>query len=378
MRLKKHLSYGLTYLGIYQHILLEVASEESVVLEFENTDLSLDLFNTTVTYRQNFCDEQERYQNGELEINLALEGRHLNVALGPNPTFFKRNLDGSINQEYPGLVPVLLDEVARRGKFTWRDSFAVHGVEISSDKTFTDILVWLVDTYDVAAGWWFPLHERESRGVSFPKGWYDGSIIIVTKQESNSYFGTFSPFSWSQPFTPSVWALLCFTMVITGLIGGQLDPMERRKGNLTLSYFLSSIHASVLVFTGHLDLNPSTHAAQLISLSLSFFAMLMLSAYTANLASFLVLEKSSIATHINTVNDIVRNQKTMCVYGQTATKTEVESIYSDAIFVEKANDKELLLGLKNDECDYGILGLSSWEEVSFNNEIQIDRFFQCC
>ena len=43
----------------------------------------------------------------------------------------------------------------------------------------------------------------------------------------------------------------------------------------------------------------------------------------------------------------------------------VASSYPDALFVEKHDDTAVLLALKNDECDYAILGLSSWEAVSF-------------
>ena len=343
------------------------ASEESVPLSYENATLWLDLFEETTEHRQDFCGEQERYQNGDLEINLVLEGKHLNVALGPDSTFVKRNPDGSLNENYPGLMPVLMDEVARRGKFTWRDSFIIHSSDVPPDKTWSDLLIWLVDSYDVAVWWWFALHSREALGASFPTGWYDGSIIIVAKQESENFFDTFSPFSWSKPFTPGVWALLTLTMIVTGIISVHLDPQQRNKKTSVNSSFLSSIYSSSVVFTGHLDLHPSTHTGRLVSFSLSFFAMLMLSAYTANLASFLVIEKASLALQVNTVNDIVRNQKTMCVYTKSATQESITDAYPNALFVEKDNDMEALLSLKKGECDYAVLGLSSWEDVSTYN-----------
>ena len=363
MRLNIFILYFFAFLC--QHLFQEAASEESTTLDIGNQDIYLDLFNTSTIHRQIFCDEQKRQQRGELEINLALEGRHVNVALGPDSTFVHRNADGSLNKEYPGLMPILMDEVARRGKFTWRNSYFIHGSNVPSDKSWTDMLVWIVDYYDVAVWWWFALYSREALGVSFPKGWYDGSIIIIAKQETENYFDTFSPFSWSKPFTPGVWLFLLATMIVTGIVSMRLDPHVREKAETTKHLLLSNIYSALIVFTGHLDLDPNTHSGQLVSFSLSFFAMLMLSAYTANLASFLVIEKASLSFQVNTVNDIVRMQKTMCIYAQSATQEAVASSYPDALFVEKHDDTAVLLALKNDECDYAILGLSSWEAVSF-------------
>lgn len=366
MRLKRFLPF---LAGVFQHLLQEVSSDESRPLLHGNPDLYQELFDSSAVHRQNFCPEQEKYQNRTLELNLALKGRHLNIALGPDETYLNLNDDGSLNEDYPGLMAVLLDEVARRGEFTWRDSYFVHGDNVPADKTWTDMAVWLVDHYDVAAWWWFALYSREALGISFPKGWYDGSIVIVSKQDTDNYFETFRPFSWSQPFTASVWFLLLFTMIITGIVSMMLDPQLREKTETTTHYLLSNVHASLIVFTGHMDLDPNTHAGQLVSFSLSFFAMLMLSAYTANLASFLVIEKASLAVQVNTIGDIVRLQKSMCVYKQSATQEAVASVYKDAIFVERENDKDALIGLRDDDCDFAILGISSWEELEKSPEV---------
>ena len=361
MRLKFFCPYLLA--SVCHHLLQKVASEVSE-MPIGNQDLYLELFDESVVHRQNFCAEQQKYQNGTIDINLALEGRHVNVALGPDLDFLNRNINGSL----PGLMAVLMDEVAERGKFTWRDSYIIHSDNVPSGKTWTDLCIWLIDHYDVAVWFWYQLYSREALGISFPKGWYDGSIIIIAKQEDNDFLESFSPFSWSRPFTPGVWLLLLITMIVTGYVTMQLDPKAKEKDETRSEFFMSNVYSSLIVFTGHLDLDPNTRAGELVSFSLSFFAMLMLSAYTANLASFLVAEKAS-RDQVNTVNDIVRMKKSMCIYEQSGPLEAIKKIYNDSIFVEKGDDKKALLGLKNDECNYAIVGQSTWDNVSLSQII---------
>ena len=47
-----------------------------------------------------------------------------------------------------GLTAELMDELARRAKFTWRDSFGIF--RDPGNETWTDVLVWGIDTYDVS------------------------------------------------------------------------------------------------------------------------------------------------------------------------------------------------------------------------------------
>lgn len=64
----------------------------------------------------------------------------------------------------------MLDELARRARFTWRDSFAVFAEVPIAGKTYTELLSV----------------NGMSLGVSFPEGWFDSSISLVgSKQDSN-------------------------------------------------------------------------------------------------------------------------------------------------------------------------------------------------
>lgn len=147
-------------------------------------------------------------------------------------------------------------------------------------KSWQDLLLWDIDTYDVAASWWFSTVERSSLGVSFPMGWYDASLTIIAKKDEDD-ISSFKLTSWMDPFSTNVWITLVATMLISGIICFYLEEkkLRKKKDKQFVSVITSYIHASFIVFTGHLDLLPSTYSGQLVSLSLCFFAVLMLSTY---------------------------------------------------------------------------------------------------
>jgi len=360
----------LVILCIHRYLLEGAASDPDLSPIVPNPELMVEQFSTSVNHRQSFCEEQTKFNDNGVDLRHALKGKNVNTAVGLDTSFVNLDSDGSINPEDPGLLIVLLDEVARRGEFSWRETFVIEYPPIDGE-SWLDLLLWSVDTYDISANWWFNTPQRLSLGVSFPRGWYDGSLSIIAKKDKDD-ISSFNYLSWGMPFTPVVWIALAATMLISGVICFFLEETR-----LSLSVFISYIHASFIVFTGHLDLLPTSHPGQLISFSLSFFALLMLSAYTANLCSFLVVERSAFKLNIQSVSDVVRLGKTMCIYGGTAAQDAVQSTYTEAILVEKYSDFDTIMGLQNNECDYAIIGKSGWLEYErtevTNGECNLSR-----
>lgn len=338
-----------------------------------NPNLAQAQFTSGPSHRQSFCEEQMQFSNSNLtDLALAIKGRHINVSLGNATDFINLDENGTINSVDPGIMIEMLDEVARRGEFTWRDSFIVTQPP-SKGKTWMDLLMWEINNYDVAAEWYANTVDRSKMGASFPRGWYDFSAIIIAKKDKDAFGSAFRPFSWSAPFTASVWFSLIVILVVSGLVcyyieGGDLGTYGVISHGATshdqsiVSRAISTIYDCFVVFTGHLDIHPTTHAGRVVSLSLSFFTVLMLAAYTANLTSFLVIQNAAFALKIESVGDIVRLSKSICVLNTGAPQAALQSDFSNAIIIEKDNDKDTILGLQNDECDYALIGRSGWEQ----------------
>ena len=75
-----------------------------------------------------------------LELNDALRGRNLSIAVqyGKGFDFFQYNPDEELSFNNPGgMVPAMLDELARRAGFSWRNSFVGYTFN-TTDQLFDD------------------------------------------------------------------------------------------------------------------------------------------------------------------------------------------------------------------------------------------------
>mmetsp|Transcript_706 Transcript_706/g.985 ORF Transcript_706/g.985 Transcript_706/m.985 type:complete len:141 (-) Transcript_706:65-487(-) len=108
-------------------------------------------FNSTANFRQDFCDLQELYHssNRSIELRKLLKGKSLNVVFDNGTDYMTFKSDGSIDERDPGLYVKLLDELARRGEFSWRDSFVLDDPP-SAGQTWINLLLWQTETYDIA------------------------------------------------------------------------------------------------------------------------------------------------------------------------------------------------------------------------------------
>ena len=269
-------------------------------------------------HRTNVCDRQRRLWNGTIELPFALEGLNITAVVtnyqhADNNKLFTL-VDNKIVQDNPGLFAVVMDEVARRGRFEWRNSFAVAdplNSDTDGNKTWTDILVWGVTVFDVSIEKWGFSLDRVSKGVSFPEGWWDSSVVFAerkAKQERAVNLWSFlSPFHWT------VWVGIVLSVLLAGILYWFLEylDLDADEGTLETNPMASIFYAG-LIFTGNFELQPNTAAARIFSFGFTFWSLLVGAAYTANMASFLV---SPIVQDLqySTVDDAVLRDAGLCV-----------------------------------------------------------------
>ena len=75
---------------------------------------------------------------------------------------------------------------------------------------------------------------------------------------------------------------------------------------------LTAIFLSAITFTSHFEFKPQTHPARLLSFSWTLWTLIMASAYTANLASFLV-SRHQVNFSVNTLEDALKSNIPVCV-----------------------------------------------------------------
>jgi len=184
----------------------------------------VDIFDpNTPNYRSSLCGRQWQLSTEEVSLEDALRGLQLSVAITnyagvPNEmNFFALSEDGRIKEADPGLFVVILDEIALRAGFSWRNSF-VEVVPLNAtvhvNKTWTDVLKWETDHFDIAADYFGKSTARMALGISFPKGWYDGSVILAwssAKQTAESPYDKY--WSFLRPFDGLVWLAILIAIL---------------------------------------------------------------------------------------------------------------------------------------------------------------------
>jgi len=339
--------------------------------ERPNAAYQTNQFNTSAIFRQDVCERQRQYDSGEItHLEEALKGLELRTVSIISPYFKLNNETGALDEEYPRLTAVLLDELARLGQFTWRNTYAVTTPPIA-DKSWTELLKWSVDTYDVSIDWWPKSLDRLALGINFPGSWYDASIILVGKKNREKKT-KFKFFSWLDPFRSEVWILILVTIVGSGLTYCALEKIDVKtdRGELQ-NKPIETIFLAGLAFTTQFDFNPRTHPARLFTFSLSFWAMLMSATYTANLASFLVIKH----TPKNTINDLegaVQSGMRLCIWGTTVVNELLDDAFPSKKdnFIIKEREIEIFEGVSRGECDFAATTITSWE--TYKRDVKID------
>jgi hypothetical protein len=326
----------------------------SLVQAQQSPSLFVDKFNTSVSYRTNVCDRQRLLWNGTVQFPDALKGLALTVVItnyssaDEESKFFTLE-DNKIKVEDPGLFAVVLDEVARRAGFTWRNSFCAVPpltAETDEDKTWTDILEWGVKTFDISMERWGISIDRMSSEVSFPEGWWDSSIVFVEHFKHTQMKSVVDIWSFFKPFSKSVWIMICVAIVVTGLLYWYLEYLDVDSDVLVLDP-LGSIFYAATTFTGHFGFRPNTSAARILGFSFTFWTLIVSAAYTANLASFLVSPTISVF-QVPTVQDALRKNATLCVQKDALIHEMLKADFPGLRLVPKEKEQDIYDSLRVD------------------------------
>ena len=333
-------------------------------------------FTNDVNFRTNVCDRQTQLYQNSLDVADALRGLNLSVAMTHYTKPFEDKLfnldeEGKIPVDRPGLFVIIMDELADRAGFNWRDTFvALEPVDPENDnKTWSDMLQWSVETFDISVDNWAKTVKRMRLGVAFPEGWYDSSLVMVERidptAEDVNMWSFLTPFQWP------VWLALCITIVLTGAVYWILERLNRESDTAQLEKQpVTTIFLSALTFMGHFDFNPGTHSARMLALSYTFFTLLFVSSYTANLASFLVANQTP-QFSVQTLAQAVRFDISVCVQASSNQDEILSELYPGIKLIRKRFEGEVFEGVKNGECRIAVtpgeIRLHSQTELLFNS-----------
>jgi hypothetical protein len=322
----------------------------------ERPTIFVDNFDFSRSYRSNVCDRQRDLWNGLRTLPDALNGLNITVVLPDFQNDFSQDslfrlVDGKIQAEDPGLLVTMMDEVAKRSGFQWRNSFGTFrplNPDIDGEKTWADILLWSIEVYDVSAEIWGRSIERIGLGVSFPVGWYDSSIVFVDHLEVGETQEVINIWAFLTPFNTAVWFINFAFVIFTGLLywwferlNADTDENGQNDTPATCIY-----HAS-MVITGNFGFRPNTHASRFLSFTWTLWVLVVSSAYVANLASHLVTKEIK-TMRIETIEQALHQNAAVCVEAGAVVEAILRASYPQLNLIPKATNDEMFSSLRLD------------------------------
>lgn len=252
---------------------------------YPNATTTSPYMKTTGTFRNDFCDLSNQVTVTQtLALDDALRGTNIHVALmqGEFANFDVNNDDGSIllDEGYPGLVPRLLDEICERAGCTWRDTYAAPAYSERKGRSYTDLLKWSIDVYDIQGEWWMRSIERLQQGATFTEPWYDGTIIMVAPKPDEEK-DEFDPWAFMDPFDKAVWIMVLVTIVGSGVVHWILHLLDPNREQEQGIFSVDPIEAMWLfgtAFVGQFEFDPQTGPQRLFTFSGAFWGLLLTSA----------------------------------------------------------------------------------------------------
>uniref|UniRef100_A0A0G4GZX1 Ionotropic glutamate receptor C-terminal domain-containing protein n=1 Tax=Chromera velia CCMP2878 TaxID=1169474 RepID=A0A0G4GZX1_9ALVE len=230
-------------------------------------------------------------------------------------------------------------------------------------------------TYDVGvgnfdmsiSGFYESLERRTLTDFVSPVG--EDLMYVATSRLSKSFTGE-SVTNAFRPFTFTVWlAVLGMTVVSSFLylfleysMNDEDFEQKQTKRNLLLRNPCRAMYLTWRsLFSASAEHSPVGFAGRLMTLGFGFFVLVILSSYTANLASILTTQRTS--GRVNSITDIEENRLTLCV--QSATISTFAALYPRVKTTTGVGWVKLLEMYDNNECQAILFSDRAFDELQY-------------
>lgn len=153
--------------------------------------------------------------------------------------------------------------------------------------------------------------------------WFDASLILVDQGDEVD----FNWFGFAAPFDFWVWMAIIGTVVASAIFMMCIEALENRRQNRSLlSWFGDHIYSSNLAFSQHFMYDyPRTGAGRIFLSTFAFWSLLIISTYTANLASMLV--ENILSSSVDSIQGAMDKNLFICIHDGSASDTIVKTLF---------------------------------------------------
>jgi hypothetical protein len=305
--------------------------------------------------RTDFCIRSHQVHNGSLPYTKALEGMNVTVAIHLNTPTIMMHVSNVTGKPIGGFMYDLQKMISERGNFTF-DYVLVPNLPSSyTTTTWLKKILPHVDMY--ANNWYSDTSDRRASGIGFTRKVVDASLLLVTYQTITE--PSADTFSYLSPFTNSLWLCIFGVVFFNGFLHWVINPATYNGRPQTL---VRSVYLSLAEFVAVDNTNPRKSGSMFLNAGYSFFLLIVLAAYTANLASFLVSSNAQASTSIVSIDDANSQGATICAMKGNTALTVVQTTYPRVQVVAAATNQVpvLLEMVRNGTCDGAVVGANDW------------------
>jgi ABC-type amino acid transport substrate-binding protein len=241
------------------------------------------------------------------------------------------------------------------------------------NETITDMMERIIHDYDVLGSWYTETALRRRNGILFSESYVDTSGTLLVLENEANLLSKFGIVEFFRPLTPAVWLsffiLACVHAIVAWWIDLDLEAIKKVENNGEA--IIDGIYQSLYTTLGHFamigtSLEANRFFSRIVAIMWGFIIIIFVSAYTANLATFLI-QKNSGTVIINSVEDIISNNLRACVVSGGAISTLLQTNYPKLSMVRVAGVPQIVDGILNGDCIGGIMAVAEAEAVAAEN-----------
>lgn len=217
----------------------------------------------------------------------------------------------------------------------------------------------VVNHVDLFANTWYAdTPARRSSGIDFTQPVADSSLVLVTLMSPPKPEISFS--SFLLPFENRLWGAIFVVIFLTGFMFWVFEPVD---GNYNIPSILRSVYTSFGNFAGADGLETNTRVPTMMFLAYSFFLIIVLASYTANLASMLVTATVE-TTPVQSIQDANNIGASICVlHTFTAAATVLSTSYPNVKIVRVTGTTNIPLyaALRAGTCSGAVVATADYD-----------------
>jgi len=258
-----------------------------------------------------------------------------------------------------GLMTEMFDEVSRRAGFSWRNAYAFHELPGATDtlrgedmrnKTWSDVLHWGAQNYDMCIGWFPELVTYKNEGLLFPESWFDSSLVLITESSRKREDFIQRAFKWIEPFSMELWFMLVLSWFGAGSVYWFVEhSQEEFYYDVQWKNILLSIAHTALEFAGFKFHHPKTFAGRLFTFVWLFFRIVIIASYTAHLASSFVSSTFSTVA-VNSIAQALENSLPICIEESSIPYDIMLQMYGTRAKLVPAAEQDIFRLMKDGTC----------------------------